>query len=358
MNARTASVTAARSEVSSGRTPAKPASSRPPSTSPIDTSALSGVPQPPAANPSGTLRAIASSFDERPGWPAARAAALPPASGGSNATSRQTLSGSATTAADAGPAPALETGRDAVRAVLDPDHDARQPDVETGGDRSNEPPGPADERHADVRPAGVELVAVVDGVEDHRQDARARSATRRPSRRAKASIASRPTAVAADAVEPRGDWRRRGPSHPRASRAGPGRRPAPRSPRRPGRGVASPPSTATPRPRPRSRRPPPTNDVVCRHRVGAHREVVLARSPRRSRAAASGWTQVPPSSTSTSVPGSVDVHVRPPSRSRASSTVTRCPAAARSLAATSPASPPPRTTTSTSDVRPPGRRLP
>ena len=54
---------------------------------------------------------------------------------------------------------------------------------------------------------------------------------------------------------------------------------------------------------------------------------------------------VPPNSASTSVPAIVRVQVRPPNRSRASSTVTRDPRALRSRAATRPATPPPITIT-------------
>ena len=52
---------------------------------------------------------------------------------------------------------------------------------------------------------------------------------------------------------------------------------------------------------------------------------------------------VPPNSASTSVPAILRVQVRPPDRSRASSTVTRHPRALRSRAATKPATPPPIT---------------
>ena len=62
---------------------------------------------------------------------------------------------------------------------------------------------------------------------------------------------------------------------------------------------------------------------------------------------------VPPYSTSTPVPGSSRYQVRPPSRSRASSTTTERPASRRSRAAIRPANPPPTTTTSGSVTRRP-----
>ena len=292
MNVRTASVTAARSEVSSRSTPAKPASRRPPSTSPIDTSALSGVPQPPAANPSGTLRAIASSFVERPGCPAARAAALPPASGGSNSTSRQTLSGSATTAADAVTSP--PSSRRTVIAV-----GARVPRAATTVESRVSRPSAILSTRRRVPPmndtpmsdhAGVELVAVVDGVEDQRAGRRARSAARRPSPpRTRASRRAPRAALPGCRAMPRPT--RRGPSRPRApvaAVAGPGCRRAPRSPRRPGRGGAWPRSTATP--------PSPTRAAGDRRRRRRRTRAPgrrasggrTARSPRRSRAGRPG----------------------------------------------------------------------
>ena len=61
----------------------------------------------------------------------------------------------------------------------------------------------------------------------------------------------------------------------------------------------------------------------------------------------------PPSSTETPASGQSRVHVRPPTRSRASRSVTSSPCSAMSRAATSPAIPPPITTTSRSTT-PPG----
>ena len=60
----------------------------------------------------------------------------------------------------------------------------------------------------------------------------------------------------------------------------------------------------------------------------------------------SDQNHVPPYSTLTPVPGSSRYQVRPPSRSRASSTTTERPASRRSRAAIRPAKPPPTTTTS------------
>ncbi len=65
---------------------------------------------------------------------------------------------------------ALEPHRDAVVALFHARDHAGQADVETRRDRLDQAPRPADERHADVGPAGVQVVAVVDRVEDQRQD--------------------------------------------------------------------------------------------------------------------------------------------------------------------------------------------
>ena len=120
---------------------------------------------------------MASTFDEWPAWPCSAAPALPPVSGGSNATSRHTLSGRATTAAR--PVSRLPPSRrtvDLVAGGVDAGHDVPAADVETAGQRIDERPGAADERQPDLGPASVDGVAVVDGVEDEREERQLRRA--------------------------------------------------------------------------------------------------------------------------------------------------------------------------------------
>src|SRR5581483_4731284 len=72
-------------------------------------------------------------------------------------------------------------------------------------------------------------------------------------------------------------------------------------------------------------------------------------------ASAVPWTNSAPTSTGTGRPGSSRVKMRPPARSRASSTTTERPASDSARAAASPAAPAPITTTSARIVRTPER---
>ena len=104
-----------------------------------------------------------------------------------------------------------------------------------------------------------------------------------------------------------------------------------------------------------ARSSPPARHVQRASTPGAQAENGREPIPWAASAAATrGWCAVknpPPSSTRSSVPGSGAVQVRPPSRSRASSSVTAAPAVASSRAADRPANPPPRMIASRSVLR-------